>query len=199
MTTTAEELHAALAQSRERLLRAIAGVSEEQFKKRPPAGDGDTGPAWSIAEVLAHLLQHEKLRAASIALALETDGAPIRPLADSEDSEGARAGRTAPVPQLIHGLLAARRGTERLLDTAAERDGLQRAVTHPRRGRQTIEGLIVDGIVAHEEDHAEQIAGLRELVGAPPVGAGNQATGNRAGVDRPRGGAGVNSLRNLSP
>ncbi|HLF70690.1 MAG TPA: DinB family protein [Dehalococcoidia bacterium] len=174
--TTAEELRATLSAGRERLLRAIAGVSEEQFKKRPEASDD--GPAWSIAEVLAHLLQQEKLRSGRVALRLANDGAPITPSPPEAHLEGARAGRTAPVPQLIHGLLAARRETERLLDQAASTNALANAVVHPESGRQTIAWLIEEKVAAHEAEHAAQIEKLRELVGAPPLGsAGNLAIG----------------------
>jgi hypothetical protein len=138
MSSDVEALKADLASGRERLLQSIAGVSEEQFKKRPPAA-GTDGPNWCIAEVLAHLLQQERLRADRIALALDQDGVTIVPSADEVHYEAARAGRGAPVPQLIHGLLASRRELERLLDrTAALEAGLERATIHPRLGRQSI-------------------------------------------------------------
>jgi hypothetical protein len=127
---------------------------------------------------LAHLLQQEKLRNGRVAVALAHDGAPITPSPEAAQAEGARAGRTAPVPQLIHGLLAARRETERLLNEAASSNALANAVVHPEAGRQTIAWMIEEKVAAHEVEHAEQIEKLRELVGAPPVGtAGNQATG----------------------
>ena len=104
-----------MAASRERLLEAIRGVTEEQFKRRPAEG------GWCIAEVLAHQLASEKLRAERVRLALRQDGIEITPSDPEAHEAQARAGRIAPVPQLIHGLLAARREIEGLLTRSRAR------------------------------------------------------------------------------
>src|SRR5690606_2237867 len=52
--------------SRERLLAVVAGVTEEQFKRRPPVEDIPVAGDWSIAEVLAHLLAAEQREGARI-------------------------------------------------------------------------------------------------------------------------------------
>src|SRR5581483_2793560 len=106
--TTIDDLRRDLSAGRERLLAAISGVSEEQFKKRPPATDAEPRP-WSIAENLGHLLQNEVLRGERIARAIEEDGSSVEPLTPEQEEAGVPAGRAAPVPQLIHGLLASRR------------------------------------------------------------------------------------------
>ena len=167
-----EELKQELAASRARLLRAIAGVSEEQFKRRPPAGP-EGAQEWCIAEVLAHLLASERLACERISLALREDGAAVTPSPPEAHETAARSGRLAPVPQLIHGLLAARRELERLLEAAGGlEDGLERSVTHPVRGRQTVAWMAREKVMAHEEEHVGQIEALRAAVGAPPVGEG---------------------------
>jgi hypothetical protein len=155
----AAAIQESLAESRARLLDAIRGVTEEQFKKRPVEGGR------CIAEVLALQLVSERLRAERIRLALEQDGAAVT-LSDPEAQEQtARAGRIAPVPQLIHGLLAARRELERLLDEASALDGgLDRSIVHPRDGRQTVEYLFSKQVAAQEADFVRQIAELKELV-----------------------------------
>jgi hypothetical protein len=151
-----------LAAVRRRLLQSISGVSEEQFKKRPPAPEGDSGPNWCIAEVLAHLLQQERLRAERIALAVEQDGVPITPSTDDVHFEAARAGRASPVPQLIHGLLASRREVERLLDRAATLPAaLERSTLHPSLGRQTIAWIVQEKLIAHEAEHVAQIEAIK--------------------------------------
>jgi hypothetical protein len=161
MTDTAA-LKASLQAVRQRLLTAISGVSEEHFKKRPSVAEGDAGPAWCIAEVLAHLLQQERLRASRIALALEQDGVEITPSSDEERYEAARAGRGAPVPQLIHGLLASRREIERLLEQAESLPGgLERATQHPRLERQTVGWIVRDKVMAHEAEHVAQIEAIK--------------------------------------
>jgi hypothetical protein len=167
MDAEIEALTADLASGRERLLQSIAGVSEEQFKKRPPAADSDPTPAWCIAEVLAHLLQQERLRAERIALALEQDGVTIVPSTDEVHYEAARAGRGSPVPQLIHGLLASRRELERLLASAgALEGGLERATVHPRLGRQTIAWILREKVIAHEGEHVAQIEAIKAALTA---------------------------------
>jgi uncharacterized damage-inducible protein DinB len=166
--TSPAELQTALTASRQRLLRAISGVGEEQFKRRPAAAGAE--PGWCIAEVLAHLLASERLRAERIALALGRDGSPIVPLDPQAQQAEARTGRHAPVPQLIHGLLAVRREVEKLLQRAERIEGgLDRAVLHPTAGRQSVGWMIEAMIVQHEAEHAAQIEALREQVGAPPV------------------------------
>jgi hypothetical protein len=158
---------------RERLFAVVAGVTEEQFKRRPPTDTGATGPVWCIAEVLAHLLQQERLRAERIALALERDGAEVVPTTDEEHYEAARAGRASPVPQLIHGLLASRREIERLLDVAAGiEDGLQRTIAHPALGRPNVGWMLREKVIAHEEEHAQQIEAIKVALAEAKSAAG---------------------------
>lgn len=149
----------ALATGRARLLDAISGVTEEQFKRRPADG------GWSIAETLAHLLATERLRAGRIRLAFEQDGAVIEPSDPEAHEAQARAGRIAPVPQLIHGLLASRREIETLLQDAIRAGALDRAVVHPVHGRQTIEHMLTEQVIAHEAEHVASIEGLKAALG----------------------------------
>lgn len=164
---TAAEIQQRLSQGRERLLATISGVTEEQFKRRPPDG------GWCIAEVLAHQLASEKLWAERVALAVQQDGIAIAP-ADIEALDAqVRAGRTAPVPQLIHGLLATRRGIETLLGrTDSLEGGIGRSVTHPERGPMTIEFILGEMVAAHEAEHVDQIEALKLVVGASPEAPG---------------------------
>lgn len=165
MSGDVEELHEALTSVRARLFETIAGVSEEQFKKRPPAPDDASGPNWCIAEVLAHLLQQERLRTERIALALRDDGAVITSSPEEEHFEAARAGRGLPVPQLIHGLLASRREVQRQLDHAARLDGaLQRTNTHPRLGPQTVAWILQEKVIEHEAEHVAQIEAIKQAL-----------------------------------
>jgi hypothetical protein len=162
MTDDAESLRRDLNAVRERLLVVVSGVTEQEFKRRPPVEAGADGPVWCIAEVLAHLLQQERLRASRIATAIERDGAEITASTDEEHYEAARAGRASPVPQLIHGLLASRREIEKLLEQAAVvQGGLERAVLHPKLGRQSVGWMLREKVIAHEEEHAQQIEAIK--------------------------------------
>jgi DinB superfamily len=162
VSTEVEELRVALTEGRARLLESISGVSEEQFKKRPPAPADTDSPNWCIAEVLAHLLQQERLRASRIAIALREDGATITPSNQEEHYEAARAGRASPVPQLIHGLLASRREVERLLDEASRVEGgLLRTTRHPRLGPQAVAWILREKVIDHEAEHVAQIEAIK--------------------------------------
>jgi uncharacterized damage-inducible protein DinB len=187
MTETAASLRDDLITGRARLLAVVAGVSEEQFKRRPEApppshsltsGMGLNPEAnaaaeirsserlWSIAEVLAHLLYSHKLRAERIALALDQDGIEIVPSDPALHEETARAGRLAPVPQLIHGLLAVNREVDRLLEGASQlENGLERCVVHPQQGRQSIAWMLREKIIEHEVDHMAQIESIKTVLG----------------------------------
>ncbi|MGE0057599.1 MAG: DinB family protein [Dehalococcoidia bacterium] len=148
-----------MAASRTRLLETIRGVTEEQFKRRPVEGGR------CIAELLALQLVSEKLRAERIRMALTEDGIEVAPSDPETQAQVARAGRIAPVPQLIHGLLAARRELERLLDEAAAVEGgLERAIMHPREGRQTVGFLLSRKVAAQEQAFVDEIEALKALV-----------------------------------
>jgi len=167
MSAEVDELRRSLTEVRERLLETIAGVSEEQFKKRPPVPADATGPNWCIAEVLAHLLQQERLRGARISLALQQDGIAITPGTDEEHYEAARAGRASPVPQLIHGLLASRREVERLLyETSRIEGGLERTTAHPVLGPQSVAWILRDKVIDHEAEHVAQIEAIKAALAA---------------------------------
>jgi hypothetical protein len=167
---TPQDLSRKLSDCRARLLQTIAGVTEQQFKQRPPPSPADPQP-WCIAEVLSHLLDAERRTTSAIALALEQDGATYTRWEEAERIERARAGRLAPVPQLIHGLLASRREIERLLDRlTATPDGLALHVADTQRGLLTIETLLRTDVIDHEATHVIQIEALRHAVGARGLG-----------------------------
>ncbi len=168
---TITQLGNELESGRRNLLAAIAGVTEEQFKRRPetePPGD-QTG--WSIAEVLAYLLASERLRAQRIQLALRDDGCVITPSDPDAHAQQARSGRSAPVPQLIHGMVAVRREVEGLLaEAGALERGLERSVVHPVHGSQSAAWMFAEKIIAHEVEHLKQIEALKTNLGPAPGG-----------------------------
>jgi uncharacterized damage-inducible protein DinB len=144
--------------SRERLLAVVAGVTEEQFKRRPPVESVPVAGDWSIAEVLAHLLAVEQRRCARLEALLRGESEPAPRLTDEERNTEARHGRTVPVPQIIHGLLAARRRLERALPAPEAND--------------TIAALVREDVIAHEGEHRAQIEAVKAVLGAarPPRG-----------------------------
>jgi hypothetical protein len=165
----AAEIQQRLTAVQGRLTALLTGVTEEQFKRRPEATPGDPAP-WSIAEVLAHLLSNEQLWDERIELALDRDGASITPTDEGHHEAGASRGRRVPVPVLVHGLLGARRRTERLLERATGVDGaiVPNAAWHPRMQRRLDLVWMFEKIIGHSEEHCPQVEAIREAVGARP-------------------------------
>jgi hypothetical protein len=161
-------------------------VSEQEFKRRPvvtpprgplPAGgegESATEQGWCIAEVLAHLLWSERRQASRIAAALAQDGSKP-PRTPEARAEAVRAGRIAPVPQLVHGLLGVRREIERLLTFAGETEaGLERRIVHSDGRAETVLSMVEAKIIDHEAEHAAQIEAIRASM---EQGTGNQEQG----------------------
>ena len=169
-----QDLREQLQDSRSRLLRAISQVTEEQFKRRPPATSDDPSP-WCIAEVLSHLLWTDNLWLKRIQLALDEEKATLTPSPPEAHDASIRAGRSSPVPQIIHGLIAARRQADRLLERAESlgETSLTRTAWHPRLEQDlSVEWMVREKLHAHEMEHSGQIERLRVLVGAAPVAPG---------------------------
>lgn len=68
------------------------------------------------------------------------------------------------VPQLVHGLLAARRDTQRALVSFTEGD-LRHSLQHEALGEITVGGLLRH-LADHESEHANQIRELRQAIAA---------------------------------
>jgi hypothetical protein len=153
-----------------RLFMLLSGVTEEQFKRRPPATVEDPSP-WSIAEIVAHVLLTERLWVDRIATALEHDGGEIKPSPPEAHDQGARSGRQVPVPQLIHGFLGSRRRVEKLLAAATTNgDALKtNSLWHPRLGERLDLAWMFAKIADHAIEHAAQIEAARQAVGARPL------------------------------
>lgn len=154
---TVGELRSGLQGSRERLFAAITGLSEEQFRHVP------AGETWCIATHLAHLLRIERLFSERAARALTEDEPHIESTRVLNDEEPGLAQRMA-VPQIIHGMLNARRDLDALLDRCDDAR-LERALHHERIGRMTIADVAVK-MREHEEEHTSEIAKLARQ--APP-------------------------------
>ena len=141
--------------SRERLLGVVAGVSEEQFKRRPPVEAVPVAGDWSIAEVLAHLLAVEQRQGGRIEVLLAGGHAEAPDLAEEERNAEARQGRAVPVPQIIHGLLAARRRLERALTESGRAEA-----------PETVSKAVRIDVIEHEGAHRAQIEAVKASLGA---------------------------------
>ena len=149
------QLRSDLQESRQRLFVLIRGLSEEQFRFIPE------GEQWSIAAHLTHLLRIERLFADRAQRALNEDEPYMASTRVHNDDEPGLALKLA-VPQVIHGMQAARRDLERVLDAAAasgDDAALERTIVHERIGRMTVKD-IVEKMSQHEQEHATEVASL---------------------------------------
>jgi uncharacterized damage-inducible protein DinB len=133
---------------------AISGLDEAGLRARPAAG------SWTAAEVLTHLLTTERLFVERARAGLDADGYEIVPSSDAERTAHLDLAKRMAVPQIVHGLLAARRDTERLLAAVTDAS-LERRLHHPRLGEITV-GWLFGHIADHEVEHAGQIRELRQ-------------------------------------
>jgi len=156
-TSVGERLEA----SRQALMDAIAELDEEGFRARPAAG------GWTAAGVLAHLLDDEPKLLAYARSALEADDTEVEATSDEDREQQAKdAAQSAaggPVPQILHGLLGARRDTLRQLE-ALSAEQLARPVRHAAYGGTSV-GRLFQHIAEHEDEHADQIRTIRAQTG----------------------------------
>ena len=148
--TTTADLAKELRASRDGLFASLRDLSEEQFRFTP------AGETWNIATHLGHLLRIERVYAERGAAALRESEPFCASTAALNDDDPGLAQHLA-VPQIIHGMQAARRDIEALLQDGDAQ--LDRAILHETRGRMTV-GDIVRKMAEHEREHAEPIASL---------------------------------------
>jgi uncharacterized damage-inducible protein DinB len=151
MTT---DLRSELEDSRTRLFEAIRGFTEEQFRARPD------GESWSASEVLMHLLASEQRMRDCVRQAVGQPVAASPALSEAERDAEAEAGRQAPVPQLVHGLLGSRRETVLLIESLQPED-ISRPASHPDRGTISV-GRVLQRIAEHETVHCRQIEAIKQ-------------------------------------
>lgn len=159
--TDVEALRDALQGSRSLLFASIRDLTEEQFRARPTDSD------WSIAVHLAHLLRCERMLVHRSIRALDESEPRITSTGITNDDDPGLSQRLA-VPQIIHGMQAARRDVEAMLERSGDA-GLNRAIMHERLGRTTIRAMI-EKMASHEQEHASTIATLaRQAAASRPV------------------------------
>jgi hypothetical protein len=154
------QLKSDLEESRARLFDAIRGLTEEQFRFVAADGDG-----WPIAAHLAHLLRIERVFAERARAALEQDE-PHMPSTRVQNDGDPGASQKLAVPQIIHGMLNARRDLVAVLD-ACDEAAVGRAIIHERLGRMDI-AAIAAKMASHEAEHSVEVARLVRQV--PPSG-----------------------------
>lgn len=155
-------LLAALDSSRRDLLAALAGITDDQARFRPRTGGAaaDAEEAWSIAEVLRHLVQAEEGIADRVAR-----------LARGEPAEtsvpGALGGHAdTPLPGLIEALAASREKLRSVVESISGNERLDTTVAHAFFGELNCRGWLALW-VRHEASHVRQIEQIKASEGYP--------------------------------
>ena len=157
MAVAASTLRAQLDDGRARLFEQIRGLTEEQFRHTPQ------GDAWPIAAHLAHLLRIERVYAERAAAALDEHEPSVASTRVHNDDDPGRAQRMA-VPQIIHGMLNARRDLLAVLERCDDA-ALERVAVHETLGRMTVREMMTK-MAGHEDEHAADVARLVKLAPA---------------------------------
>ncbi len=176
MTTTVSRLRSDLRTSRDGLFAAIRGLTEEQFRHVPQ------GETWCIAAHLAHLLRVERIFTERVHAALAEDEPFVKGGAALGNDDDPGLSQRLAVPQIIHGMLNARRDLEVALDACDDAVLDLRAIRHETRGRMTLEAMVVK-MAQHEDEHRLEIAKLVKQ--APPSARVRPAPVPPAGVTIP--------------
>jgi len=155
MATPVPRLRSQLRASRDGLMAAIGGLGEEQFRHVP------VGETWSIAAHLAHLLRIERVFAERARAAL-TEDEPFMASTRAHNDDDPGLAQHLAVPQIIHGMLNARRDLEAALDACDDEALEARSIRHETRGRMTL-GAIFVKMAQHEDEHRAEIARLVKL------------------------------------
>ena len=146
--------------SRDRVFASIRGLTEEQFRHVP------AGETWCLATHLAHLLRVERAFLAALAGAGDV---PYMPKARAENDDDPALTQHLAVPQIVHGMLAARRD---LVAALSRRDEARPAIRHELFGEMTPEQIAAKA-ADHEREHAADVERL--AAAAPSVRGGREA------------------------
>ncbi len=121
---------------------ATAGLTPEQAAARPGPG------AWSIAELVVHLMDADLVMADRIKRVLAETNPTLQAFA--EDAWQARFG-ALPMAEALALLVASRRWITRILESAADAD-FARVGTHTQAGTLSLAALVA-GAVGHVDHH----------------------------------------------
>lgn len=140
---------------------AVSGLSPEQEQAKPGPG------AWSIAQVVAHLLDSELVYSDRMRWVI-AENDPILPGFD-ENAWIERLGNdTMPIEESLHLFTVSRERMTKILRRCSESD-FARAGRHSERGRLTLAELVVSA-THHVDHHLRFLYGKRANLGVaiPP-------------------------------
>jgi DinB family protein len=156
-----DELRPKLVAAQREFSLALADVSDAQAQFAPASGEGED--AWGIAEVVRHIASIEPIMARRVRLL--GNGEPLESLQRTtpgylDDVQTREIAKLREMVEMAHndllGAIDEINGHERV-DTVAE---------HRRFGELNCHGWVVLQTI-HLQDHAQQIARLKDLAGYP--------------------------------
>lgn len=154
-----EELSSALEDSREELLAALEGLSDEQYCAGGAVGE------WSIKDVLAHLVMWEAETIKLLFQARQGLTPTTVHLKDVPDDEQNKIwyeqNKERPLERVLADFDAVRGQTILRLDDFSARD-LNDPARYPWLRGKTLSQLVVDYVLEHEQQHARMIRAWRE-------------------------------------
>lgn len=150
MADRRSQLHAALAEAHDEILRLVDGLTAAQL-----AG-ATANPGWSGKDTLAHLSSIEGRERAQALCALE--GRTYTPAEDIDtfNAHMVEERRAWSTDKIRAEFIQERDNTLKLVDGLRDDDQLDLAMDHPRRGRMTVE-QIIGHMTEHMRGHAAEI------------------------------------------
>lgn len=149
---TFEEMKPAVQEARAALFQELEGLTDAQAGFKPPGGEGED--AWSISEVLRHVIQSEE----GVALR-------IRALGLGDPARGSSLGRVvgranATIPELVRDLKAARFALEHSVGSIEGKEKLEPTAPHPFFGELNCRAWYLFQRV-HDLDHVRQVQKIK--------------------------------------
>lgn len=142
----------------ETLRKAVAGLTPEQESTPEKPGK------WSIRQVVQHLADSEMVGAFRFRMVLAHDG-PEVPGYDQDLWAQRLRYEESDIPAALNDFATYRRSNLRLLKRATPED-MKRVMHHAERGDEPLEYMI-RLYAGHDRKHLEQIARIRQAIGAP--------------------------------
>lgn len=144
--------------ARATVLEALAGVSEEQARWRPPAGEGEA--AWGILEVAQHLLGSTQNVLTIIERTARGEPAPKDPLGSMS------AERPQTLAEARRALIEVSERLATVRQRLPEAANTQATVDHPFFGPLPSRAWFLFQRI-HDTDHANQVNALKQAEGFP--------------------------------
>lgn len=153
---TPDQALAHLTESRQTLLAAIEGLSQERMAQERVEGE------WTAKDILGHIASWDDATVDALRSFSASDPSAVEVISDIDVWNGEQAARKRPEPLsvILDGLAAARR---EFLDLAAQvlPEQWERISTWPWGSRNTLTEA-VSGLAHHEKEHASAIQRWRE-------------------------------------